>query len=55
MLVLDQLKTHFQSYIWKHVWSMLVGLMLLRQAKTLTALHSTESVPTLSRTLNVYE
>ena len=55
MLVLDQLKTHFQSYVWKHVLSMLIGLMLLRQAKTLTALQSSESIPTLSRTLNVYQ
>jgi len=54
MLVLDQLKTHFQAYVWKHVLSILLGLMLLREAKTLTALQSTESVPTLSRTLNVY-
>jgi hypothetical protein len=55
MPVFDQLKTYFQSYVWKHVLSIPLGLMLLRQAKTLTALQATESVPTLSRTLNVYE
>jgi len=32
-----------------------VGLMLLKEAKTLTALKHQESLPTLSRTLNVYE
>jgi hypothetical protein len=38
MQALEQLKTHFQAYVWKHVLSMLVGLMLLRGSKTLTAL-----------------
>jgi hypothetical protein len=33
---------------------MLLGLMLLKEAKTLTALQHQESVPTLSRTLNLY-
>jgi len=33
---------------------MLLGLMLLRETKTLTALRCQESVPTLSRTLNRY-
>jgi len=37
-----------------HVVSMLLGLMLLQQAQTLTALQHQESIPTLSRTLNVY-
>ena len=55
MLILQQLQNHFQGYVWKHVLSMLVGLMLLREAKTLTALQHHESLPTLSRTLNVYE
>ena len=55
MQALEQLKTHFQAYVWTHVLSILVGLMLLRQAKTLTALQCQESVPTLSRTLNVYD
>jgi len=55
MQALEHLKTHFQAYVWTHVLSMLVGLMLLRQAKTLTALQGDESVPTLSRTMNVYE
>lgn len=54
MPVLEQLQTHFQAYVWKHVLSMLLGLMLLPQAKTLTALRVSESIPTLSRTLNVY-
>ena len=34
---------------------MLLGLMLLKEAKTLSALQQQESVPTLSRTLNVYD
>lgn len=55
MQALSQLQAHFQAYIWKHVLSMLLGLMLLKEAKTLTALQHQESVPTLSRTLNVYE
>lgn len=55
MPALEQLKTHFQAYVWPHVLSMLVGLMLLWQAKTLTALQGDESVPTLSRTMNIYE
>lgn len=55
MPALERLQAHFQAYVWKHVLSILLGLMLLRQAKTLTALQATESVPTLSRTLNVYE
>jgi hypothetical protein len=54
MQALEQLKTRFQAYVWKHVLSMLVGLMLLRGAKTLTALRGEESVPTLSRTMNLY-
>jgi hypothetical protein len=54
MQALEQLKTRFQAYGWKHVLSMLVGLMLLRGAKTLTALQGEESVPTLSRTMNLY-
>jgi hypothetical protein len=54
MQALEQLKIHFQAYGWKHVLSMLVGLMLLRGAKTLTALQGEESVPTLSRTMNLY-
>lgn len=55
MQVLEQLKTHFQAYVWTHVLSILIGLMLLKQVKTLTALQGNESVPTLSRTMNVYE
>ncbi len=55
MPILERLQNHFPSYVWKHVLSMLVGLMLLREAKTLTALCSQESLPTLSRTLNVYQ
>jgi len=55
MQVLEQLKTHFQAYVWTHVLSILIGLMLLKQVKTLTALQGDESVPTLSRTMNVYE
>ena len=55
MPILEQLQNHFSAYVWKHVLSMLLGLMLLREAKTLTALRGPESVPTLSRTLNVYE
>jgi hypothetical protein len=54
MPILEQLQNHFQAYVWKHVLSMLVGLMLLGEAKTLTALTCQESVPTLSRTLNHY-
>jgi len=54
MPILERLQNHFQGYVWKHVLSMLVGLMLLREAKTLTALKYHESLPTLSRTLNVY-
>ena len=34
---------------------MLLGLMLRKEAKTLTALQQQESVSTLSRTLNLYE
>ena len=55
MPILEELQRHFQSYVWKHVLSMLLGLMLLKEAKTLTALQQQESVPTLSRTLNVYQ
>lgn len=55
MPILQQLQNHFPGYVWRHVLSMLVGLMLLREAKTLTALRHHESLPTLSRTLNVYE
>lgn len=53
MQALEHLKTHFQAYVWTHVLSILVGLMLLQQAKTLTALQGDESVPTLFRTMNV--
>lgn len=55
MQALEQLKAHFQAYVWTHVLSILLGLMLLQRAKTLTALQHGESIPTLSRTLNVYE
>jgi SRSO17 transposase len=55
MPILEQLQNHFQSYVWKHVQSILVGRMLLREVKTLTALQCHQSLPTLSRTLNVYE
>jgi hypothetical protein len=34
---------------------MLAALTLLKQAKTLTALRGEESLPTLSRTMNIYE
>ena len=34
---------------------MLLGLILLKEAKMLSALQQQESVPTLSRTLNLYE
>ena len=54
MQALERLKTHFRGYVWRHVLSILLGLMLLRGAKTLTALQHQESVPTLSRTLNLY-
>jgi len=54
MPILEQLQNHFQGYVWKHVLSMPVGLMLLREANTLTALKYHEILPTLSRTLNVY-
>jgi len=54
MPILGRLQNHFPSYVWQHVLSMLVGLMLLREAKTLTALKCQESLPTLSRTLNLY-
>ncbi|MCI2430508.1 hypothetical protein LM602_07535 [Candidatus Acetothermia bacterium] len=52
MPILERLQNHFPSYVWKHVLSMLVGLMLLREAKTPTALTCQGSLPTLSRTLN---
>ncbi len=55
MPILERLQNHFPSYVWQHVLSMLVGSMLLREAQTLTALTCQESLPTLSRTLNVYE
>jgi hypothetical protein len=55
MPILQQLQNDFQVYVWKHVQSILVGRMLLREVKTLTALQHQESLPTLSRTLNVYE
>ena len=55
MQALEHLRTHFQAYVWKHVLSILVGLMLLRGVKTLTALQGEESVPTLSRTMNLYQ
>jgi len=54
MPALEQLKAHFKSYVWKHLLSMVLGLMLLKEAKTLTALRYQESVATLSRTLNSY-
>ena len=55
MPILEQLKIHFRAYVWKHVLSMLLGLMFLKEAKTLSALQQQESVPTLSRTLNRYQ
>ncbi len=55
MPILERLQNHFPSYVWRHVLSMLLGLMLLREAKTLTALKYQESLPTLWRTLNVYQ
>ena len=48
MQALEQLKALSKSYVWKHLLSMLLGLMLLREAKTLTALRYQESVATLS-------
>ena len=54
MPILEQLQNHFQAYVWRHVLSILLGLMLLRGAKTLTSLRGEGSVPTLSRTLNLY-
>jgi hypothetical protein len=54
MQTLEELQAHFQSYVWKHVLSMLLGLMLLKETKTLSALQYRESLPTLSRTLNDY-
>ena len=54
MQALELLKTHFRGYVWRHVLSILLGLMLLRGAKRLTALQHQKSVPTLSRTLNLY-
>jgi len=55
MQALEQLMAHFQAYVWQHFLSMLIGLMLLKQVKTLTALAGKESVPTLSRTMNFYQ
>ncbi len=55
MQALDQLMACFQAYVWQHFLSMLIGLMLLKQVKTLTALAGKESVPTLSRTMNFYQ
>jgi len=46
MPILQQLQNHFPSYVWQHVLSMLVGLMLLTEAKTLTALKCHQSLPT---------
>jgi len=54
MRQLEELQQQFQDYVWQHVMSMLLGLMLLKEAKTLQALQYQESVPTLSRTLNDY-
>ena len=54
MQALGLLKAHFRGCVWRHVLSILVGLMLLRGAKTLTSLRGEESVPTLSQTLNHY-
>ena len=42
MPILEQLQNHFQAYVWRHVLSILVGLMLLRGAKTLTSLRGEE-------------
>ncbi len=53
MPILERLQNHFPSYVWQHVLSMLVGLMRLREAKTLTALTGQESLPPLSRTRNL--
>jgi hypothetical protein len=52
MQTLEELQAHFRDYVWKHVLSMLLGLMLLKETKTLIALQYRESLPTLSRTLN---
>lgn len=54
MRILEELQAQFQDYVWKHVLSMLLGLMLLKGPKTLSALLCQESLPTLSRTLNRY-
>lgn len=54
MRALEALQAHFQGYVWKHVLSMLMGLMLGEGRPTLTALQATQSVATLSRTLNRY-
>ena len=54
MRALEALQAHFQGYVWKHVLSMLMGLMLQEGRPTLTALQASESVATLSRTLNRY-
>jgi len=56
MPTLEQLKALFKSYVWKHLLSMVPGLMLLRGTKTLAALRLKEGVATLSlsRTLNSY-
>ena len=54
MRALEALQAHFQGYVWKHVLSMLMGLMLQEGSPTLTALQATQSVATLSRTLNRY-
>jgi len=54
MRILEGLQAQFEGYVWGHVLSMLMGLMLLKERKTLSALRYRESLPTLSRTLNVY-
>ena len=54
MRALEALQAHFQGYVWKHVLSMVMGLMLHEGPPTLTALQTTQSIATLSRTLNVY-
>lgn len=55
MQTLEGLQDQFQSYVWEHVLSTLLGLMLLKGTKTLSALQYQESLPTLSRTLNDYD
>jgi hypothetical protein len=52
MQALKTLKAQFQSYVYKHVLSIIIGLMLVKGVKTSSALAVEESVATLSRTLN---